>query len=1327
MVNAGFNPLEEISRKTGKSIGELKEQMSKGAITSKMVQDAFISVTSAGGKFYGMSAKGAETLNGQISMLQESFDNMFNELGQKGEGVVMTAVQTATKLVENYERTGRVLLGLVTTFGIYRTAVAVATMTTNGYTLAETLAYYRTLLLEKATKLLNITMLNNPYVIAATALGTLVGVIIATTDGLTTAERAQKAFNDTVKQAEDAQAEYNKETEQAIIIANDDSAATDDRRKAMNTLIARYPSIIKKYIDEKGHLRDILKMKREIAAFDGMNTVTEYKGKAKDAKQAAEAFKIVKQAKQKALASGMSEREYIHFLTKKQQQDVKWANTWYEKNANPSWYKRGTTQERLDFATNFAKNYENKASRTATDNALASFQEEIGKMSKQRLATLKQTLTKAKNRKSFITLPYNQLKGVVLNQDDISNLFTYTEGVYSAKTKNITKKDLQDQKKSLQEQLDGLSEQEAAGKKGAAIKKKIAELTKREEAYSISTSGSKGGGKTATNADTSKPIDYAQITREQSDAERELAYQVSQSRIDAEEDAAKREQMQRELNHKKELEQIDKQKENYLKKKQDEAEAEFKADPKNKDKTFDRSTVTLTEAEQKQYDEIRANAIKRQQREDADYQYKQIDALNTYLKEYGSFEEKKLAITQEYEEKIRRAGSIGEKATLEMQRDKEIETAKNEGLQNAIDWNGVFSDLQGHTKQYLQGLRNQLQELLNAGNLPIDQMQTVSEKINSIDDELGKQQGIWDFVGERTREHNRLLKEAADAQERLNIAKAEEVGANANLGFVKMDVQKRLSNAGVKMNISDISTANLNGKIDLTDKKFKDMVPLLQNLAVAEGRLADARKKVTDATNKAKQAEDGAKRSSSQAIADWFSDAQEFITTKGLDNLPDLFGSIGLGSIGDKVSKGLDGFNNAAGAAVDFASGNYIGAAIKGLSAIKSFGSALGIGGGNEKSVADTTERLTKSNEELAKRIDDLADVIGDSAGVKAVNAYNAALKAQEEINKNNMEILKAQMGYHSAHHSNSYYANDKVISSYNNDAQLAFKAAGVDSSDITGLDSIYSLSPEQLKAIRDFAPNLWKYLTEVGKYDKTAYWDAVVEQAGKTEGLTEKIKNNLTQTSFDNIRNSFLDILIDMDADAEEWSKNFEKMMFKSMVNSFVLNDEFDEWLKNFQKKWADKISSGEMKKEDWDAYNKEYNDKIAENKKKVDDMAKGVGYSGGNSSQKATINEARNLSEDTGSQIVGRLTAVQIAVESGNNKRDGQNTQLSLMNMKMDDFKMMTQQVRNIADETRSILADSYLELKGINENTGKSALHLGEIRIDIKELKKIMNDKL
>ena len=664
------------------------------------------------------------------------------------------------------------------------------------------------------------------------------------------------------------------------------------------------------------------------------------------------------------------------------------------------------------------------------------------------------------------------------------------------------------------------------------------------------------------------------------------------------------------------------------------------------------------------------------------WQQEEVDALNSYLKEYGSFEEKKLAITKEYEEKMQNAKSIGEKATLQMQRDKEIEKAKEDNINTNIDWNGIFSDLQGHTKDYLQGLRDQLQDLLSGGNLPIDQMQVVSEKINAIDEELGKQQDIWNFIGEKAREHNRRLKEAADAQERLNVARNQEATEALRLNEVRQEAQKQLSSAGIDVSLDEISTASLNGKIDLTDEKLKAMSPILQKLAVAEAKLAEARKNTITATNKAKQAEDGAKRKSAQAVADWFSDAQKFIEDKGIDQLPDLLGSIGLGKAGDKVSKGLDALNSAAGAAGDFASGNYVGAALKGISAIKSFGSMLGIGGGNEKEVARTTERLTKSNEELGKRIDSLSERIGNSAGNKAINAYETALKAQKEINANSMEILKKQMGYHSAHHSNNSYASDSKIASYNEDAQRAFAAAGVDSANITGLSSIYSLSPEQLKAIRDFAPNLWKYLTEVGKYDKKEYWDAVVEQAGKTEKLTEQIKNNLTQTSFDSLRSSFLDTLMDMNADAEDWSNNFAKMLFKSLVNRSILNDEFDKWLKDFQNKWAKKLSDGDMSQSDYEAYKSEYSKKMEELKKKTDNLASYMGYSDENAAQKATANGVSSITFEQANNIVALTTA-------GNIAREQTKTLVELMRGSVDNVNQRLNELVSL-----SVTRNSYLE---------------------------------
>lgn len=897
------------------------------------------------------------------------------------------------------------------------------------------------------------------------------------------------------------------------------------------------------------------------------------------------------------------------------------------------------------------------------------------------------------------------------------------------------------QKKALQEKLNALSYQEAAGRKGAELRRKINALSKKEKVYSASydTDNAKEAERKAKEA-----ADKAKRKAEEAARKREYAFESNVTRKNKEEedaikaaeakeeeriasitDAGEKERAAYQLQYDKTIRQVRKEADDLRKAKYDENKRDW--DNKNTDKT---KVYSDTEEGKKNYKEIKlttdqesylqsliSKADKEYTEQRKKWQQEEINTLNEYLKEYGSFEEKKLAITKEYEEKMQNAKSVGEKATLQMQRDKEIEKAKEDNINTSIDWNGIFSDLQGHTKDYLLGLRDQLQDLLSSGNLPIDQMQVVSEKINAIDEELGKQQGIWNFIGEKTREHNRRLKEAADAQERLNVARNQEATEALRLNEVKQEAQKQLSSAGINMSLGEISTSSLNGKIDLTDEKFKSMSPILQKLAVAEAKLAEARNNTITATNKAKQAEDGAKRKSAQAVADWFDKAQEFIEKKGIDQLPDLLGSIGLGKAGDKVSKGLDALNSAAGAAGDFASGNYVGAALKGISAIKSFGSMLGIGGGNEKEVARTTERLTKSNEELGKRIDSLSERIGNSAGNKAINAYETALKAQKEINANSMEILKKQMGYHSAHHSNNSYASDSKIASYNEDAQRAFAAAGVDSTNITGLSSIYSLSPEQLKAIRDFAPNLWKYLTEVGKYDKKEYWDAVVEQAGKTEKLTERIKNNLTQTSFDSLRSSFLDTLMDMNADAEDWSNNFAKMLFKSLVNRSILNDDFDKWLKDFQNKWAKKLSDGDMSQSDYEAYKSEYSKKMEELKKKTDNLASYMGYSDENAAQKATANGVSSITFEQATNIIALTTA-------GNISRDQTKELVTSIVSNIASLSSFSSSTSATIVEIRNLMItnNSYLEdiLKNSKNIYNVFSSKIDDINRNLKELK-------
>lgn len=1345
MVNAGFNPLEEIARKTGKSIGELKNEMSSGAITSKMVQDAFISATSAGGKFFGMSSEGAKTLNGQISMLQESFDNMFNEIGKKGEGVVMKAVQAGTFLVENYETIGKILEGLILTYGVYRTglilniALEKAMVISRAASIAGTTSLsIVTGILQKQVASLNATLLANPYVLAAAAIasfGMAIWEVSKRADATSAAQdRLDEANRDVARSAE---IEINK--------LNGLRAELEQTKKGTKQWKAAKDAIVEQYGQYDSRLAaEIERTGTLTSSYDKLTTAIRKSVAARQLKQFYDKNTAAAQddiQKRRGELWGALARAYGQQTANLLMRFVnQYAATGSGLDQRIIFNGKKTTVRSMIrpihssfFSTSGISdaNYM-RQTQVSADEALDQFaaMNGISKEEKNEIAYgIKPTKKEAKNnikwtkavkdarkKAAEAKAEYEKAKknGSVSDVAKAKKKYDNAEQAYKSLSGSTTQQEIktsQKEKKKIGVEIKKKQkEEERQAKKQAEEVKRAAEEAAKKREYVFESNV------TRRNKEEEDAIKAAEAKEEE--------------RIASITDAGEKERAAYQLQYDKTIRQVRKEADDLRKAKYDENKRDW--DNNNTDKT---KVYSDTEEGKKNYKEIKlttdqesylqsliSKADKEYTAQRKKWQQEEIDALNSYLKEYGSFEEKKLAITKEYEDKMQNAKSIGEKATLQMQRDKEIEKAKEDNINTSIDWNGIFSDLQGHTKDYLQGLRDQLQDLLSSGNLPIDQMQVVSEKINAIDEELGKQQSIWNFIGEKTREHNRRLKEAADAQERLNVARNQEATEALRLNEVKQEAQKQLSSAGIDMSLGEISTSSLNGKIDLTDEKFKAMSPILQKLAIAEAKLAEARKNTITATNKAKQAEDGAKEKPAQKIANWFYGKQEFIEDKGIDQLPDLLGSIGLGKAGDKVSKGLDALNSAAGAAGDFASGNYIGAALKGISAIKSFGSMLGIGGGNEKEVARTTERLTKSNEELGKRIDSLSERIGNSAGNKAINAYETALKAQKEINANSMEILKKQMGYHSAHHSNNSYASDSKIASYNGDAQRAFAAAGVDSANITGLSSIYSLSPEQLKAIRDFAPNLWKYLTEVGKYDKKEYWDAVVEQAGKTEKLTEQIKNNLTQTSFDSLRSSFLDTLMDMNADAEDWSNNFAKMLFKSLVNRSILNDDFDKWLKDFQNKWAKKLSDGDMSQSDYEAYKSEYSKKMEELKKKTDNLASYMGYSDENAAQKATANGVSSITFEQATNIIALTTAGNI---SRDQIKDILSSKLSSLDVSMKVIQLSSFDQKSIADETRTILANSYLELQGIHDDTTSMNKFIKIMSNDVSDIKRKIKD--
>ena len=260
MINAGFNPLEEISRKTGKSIGVLKEEMSKGAITSKMVQDAFISVTQEGGRFNGMLEKQGQGLMGLQAQFQGAWETMLNNIGQGQEGVIQNGYKLAIDLIKNYEKVGQVLAGIVIAVGAYKAALiacnvvesvslsikAAHTLALRAQALGLSGVTTKTVLARNAMASFNATLLANPYVLIASLVAGLAVAIYALATADSEAERAQKAFNETIKEQADALEEADGKAQQLVSTIRNSNSTNYQRQKAFEELIKIYPSLIGK-------------------------------------------------------------------------------------------------------------------------------------------------------------------------------------------------------------------------------------------------------------------------------------------------------------------------------------------------------------------------------------------------------------------------------------------------------------------------------------------------------------------------------------------------------------------------------------------------------------------------------------------------------------------------------------------------------------------------------------------------------------------------------------------------------------------------------------------------------------------------------------------------------------------------------------------------------------------------------------------------------------------------------------------------------------------------------------------------------------------------
>lgn len=822
---------------------------------------------------------------------------------------------------------------------------------------------------------------------------------------------------------------------------------------------------------------------------------------------------------------------------------------------------------------------------------------------------------------------------------------------------------------------------------------------------------------------------------ERAKAWQSLEQEVTDAKIKAMKEGEEKVIAERKRELSKEIEQIEERKNAAIKAERDRQKAEFDAqqsvikakggkaetwddkkhlDSKNIKKITEQYTIIEQKTVESYNNEIYADELK---------------SYREYLKEYGNLEQQKLAIVEEYNEKIKEArakGNIFEEAKLKTDLEEQLKKLNFNDFKDSINWDSVFSDMGRLSKSYLENLRKKLKDLLGSGTLDIDDMKVVSEQISKIDDAISEQTDKWGWSNEKVREYNRLLQEAADAQERLRKATVEQYNAQERQSSTRIAIQKVFAETGVSVSTNKITSQNKSAlfnenKMNLSNEQLEKLKKLFDELAVSEVKVGKATKDVKKAQEDANISQDKARKSIKEIANEWAESIGN--VAKKLQEASELIDVLGFGDsdLGKKLKSGADAFNKGSQAASDFATGNYIGAAINGVGAIKSLGSALGIGNGsNAKEVAETTNRLTESNERLQYSIEQLKSSIDKTSGMSAVSNYQKAYDAQKQINKQSMEILQSQMGYHGSHHSNAYYwnlsAQDYAAINRTLAQQSAVRGGYINSTinKVSSLEDIYKLTPEQMKDIRTYNQDVWKNMTDQGKYDKTEYWENYTDLAEKLEELTNKINQNLTQTTFDSLKDNFISNLMDMSKSAQDFANDFTTMLNKSMLN-FAVDDLANKRLKALYEKWADKMKQGQLSNDDLDILKKEYDNIVDEGLKIRDNIAAITGYKEAKSQQTATGKGIEAITADQVSSLIGIGYAVQIAQEQGNEVRKA-------IAIDVSSLCIYAAQIYNNISEMRDIQYQGLEQLEAINKNTAPIIL----IREDIASMYKLMKDK-
>lgn len=1344
-LNRGIPIADEIAKVMGldvtNAIKEVQKQIKAGKVTSDIFIQAMQSMTAEGSKFGGLMEAQSKTITGQISNIKDAIEQMFNDLGKSQDGVINTGLGVVSTLVENWETVGKVLMTVVAAYGAYKAAVIAMIAISKAQVAWESAKAFLSLAKSITTAKDAMALFN--LVSSSNVLGLVLGAVVA---GVTMfnlfGNSAEDAATKTSKFTESAN-EASSKVESLISIlktAKEGSKVYKDTIKELSNIYDNYGIAIDKIKEDESNLVDVKQqeidkskelveqIKLEATERNRANAISkaneDYNNRVDSAQQALlgklkdygtsssgiavgiqniVSDSVIKQfddLTQKMAGLNEHSKEYQTYLKQYNQLEASLISE-SEKLANAFGFTGDKTSDARKALIGYL--YELRAAKKLHT-------EEADNINKAADAT-EDFGNKATSTKNRINALQKQLQGA---GEDVHVLYNRVkEFMQNYSENNINFHVNFDAKIPSWMQNMNIPELGRLGKYFSALARDLANNKKSGALVNgkwMSTNDIAQRGWDYTNAANTKQTkaedDAKQKRREKEEAEanaKKNAAKAKKAAADAKKQAEDRKKAQEELNEDlKRLQQenidtdisqmqegtekkIAEIKNDYAKRKAeiDKQEAEFKKKNKEAGKK-----VTLTSAQSDALNKARDLATQEYNKKLDEVNREALTSMRDYLKEYGSLYQQKQAIAEEYEEKIAKAQTEGEKLSLQQQRKKDLQAIELNAIRQNIDWGSIFGDFGAMFKDQLEPTIKKLQEL-SKNTSDVNEQKTIQELISKLQGSAT----VWDSdifkkVSDDINTYQSAMQGYIDAQERETkaaeaVTKAQEDLAKAKKGGDQTKIDK--SEVNLALAQKNLTTASDDVKTfgSTVQKATSDLQTSAQKAASQFQQLEDGLQGLTsgslkgignsilgldklfggsmqkDTANTIAKGIQGllgkdsdAAKSLTKALGDSGMAGEIISAILGiLDILKDGFGTL-ISNLMDTVFGAVTGILD------DALSGDIVMKPLKSIGnnvshilntlSFGGFNSLFG-GDGNSKKVQEAINNLTSSNERLQKSIDKLKDTMTGTYGKESTNAYKEAKRQQETYNHNVMEIAKQQMSYHGSHHSWSSY-----WSGFSNE-QLAKIRQNV-KSDFNG--DITTLTPEEMKKLLSYQ-DLVDKIRGTGKHYKgrSAYGESVLDKledyadlAGNLDELTEQWRESITQISFDSMKDNFISNLMDMNKSAQDFSDDFAEMMQKALL-SYSMEDLMNGELKKLYEDWADAIdaANGDSSKIDIEAFNKRYDDIVQEGLKRRDEWAKVTGYTGSSSSsQTATSGGWASMGQDTADELNGRFTALQIAGES-------------------------------------------------------------------------------